>query len=643
MVTLVPCSSLTQNSPEPMQQIFEQNVSFNQVRRRRLMQICAITALGLIAALAVANGITFIIFAAGVAALLLAFVFAFRQKLQTAAYILLWSMSAMLSAFAMTGAGLFDLAILGYPGLLVFAAILGSIGLFISVLLFVIAQCILLTWLTLQGYITPNIPSLSWPHLVFILVIFIVTGFCIYILVRDIKRLMWSLQLENSKVEQSQAKIQHLANHDSLTNLANRSYGETLFQQSLAACLQQQQQLALLFIDLDNFKPVNDALGHAAGDDLLKQLAQRLRAILTKDQALIRFGGDEFLVLAPHVADSQQLEQLADRLISQITAAFTILQTQVSVSASIGIACAPADGTDFKQLCRKADIAMYRAKEEGRNTYYYFDDSLDKANDDKFKLLQMLRLGLLEQQFRLYYQPQVALNSGRITAVEALLRWPQPDGSMIGPDQFIPLAENSGLINELGSWVIDQACQHIAQLRQQGFAHLRVAVNLSVVQFKDGQLPGIVRQALQRAALPAQALELELTESLLVDNTDHILQQLNALSQLGVTIAIDDFGTGYSNLSYLQRFNASTLKIDRSFVSTDAQWQANAPLVQAIIQMAGSLGLTTIAEGIEHAAVMEKLLALGCKEGQGYYWSPAVAMEQLPALLSKLQLQAKAL
>ncbi len=626
-----------------MQQIFEQNVSFNQVRRRRLMQICAITALGLMAALAVANGITFIIFATGIGTLLLAFGLAFKQKLQTAAYILLWSMSAMLSAFALTGAGLFDLAILGYPGLLMFAAILGSIGLFVSLLLFVIAQCILLTWLTLQGYITPHIPSLSWPHLVFILVIFIITGFCVYVMVRDIKRLMLSLQQENNKVQQSQAKIQHLAHHDSLTNLANRSYGETMFQQLLASCHKQQQQLALLFIDLDNFKPVNDALGHAAGDDLLKQLARRLTAILPADHALIRFGGDEFLVLAPNAADSNHLDQLAERLISQITSPFEILQTQVSVSASVGIACAPKDGTDFKQLCRKADIAMYRAKEEGRNTYHYFDDSLDKANDDKFKLLQMLRLALSEQQFRLYYQPQVGLDSGSISAVEALLRWPQADGSMIGPDQFIPVAESSGLINELGSWVLGQACQHCAQLRQQGFVNLRVAVNLSVVQFKDGQLQNIVEQALQLAGLPAQALELELTESLLVDNTDHVLQQLNVLSQLGVTFAIDDFGTGYSNLSYLRRFNASTLKIDRSFISTEQQWQANAPLVQAIIQMATSLGLNTVAEGIENADMAKNLRALGCHDGQGYYWSPAVAIAQLPALLNKLQLQAKAL
>lgn len=632
----------TCNATGTMQQIIEHNVNFGQVRRRRLMQICAISALGLLIALAVANGITFIIFATGLGCLLLAFGFAFQHKQQISAHILLWSLVAMLSAFALNGAGLFDLAILGYPCLLIFAAILGNIGLFVSILLFIIAQCILLTWLTLHGHITPHIPSLSWPHLVFILIIFIITGFSVYILVRDMRRLMLSLQHENSKVKLSQVKIQHLAHHDALTNLANRLYGEQLFQQTLEYCQRKQQQLALLFIDLDNFKPVNDALGHAAGDELLKQLAHRLGDILPGDHHLIRFGGDEFLVLAPGPAGRDNLTKLSDNIIKNVTAMFNILQNQVTVSASIGIACAPTDGNDFKQLCRKADIAMYRAKEDGRNSYHFYDDSLDKANNDKFKLLQLLRRALTEQQFRLYYQPQIALGSGQITAVEALLRWPQADGSMISPDQFIPLAESSGLICELGSWVLRQACQHCALLRRQGFAELRVAVNLSVIQFKDGLLPSTVHSALQEAELPAEALELELTESLLADDTEHILLQLDALSQLGVTIAIDDFGTGYSNLSYLRRFNASTLKIDRSFISTHEQWQANAPLVQAIIQMAASLGLNTIAEGIESEDVIRKLQILGCNEGQGFYWSPAVPIEELPALFKALQLSAQA-
>lgn len=610
---------------------------FADIRRLRLMQFCLATMLGLLASTTVARGITLVIFCSGIACLVLALLLAYRRHILPSAYVLLSSMAVMLGAFAFTGAGLFDLAILGYPGLLIFAAILGSVTLFITVLAVIVALCIFLTWLTLHGVITPHIPSLSWPHLVFILVIFIVTGFSVYMLVRDMKRLMLSLQRENAKVQLSKVKIQHLAHHDALTNLPNRLYGEQLFLHALAACHQQQQQLAVCFIDLDNFKPVNDALGHAAGDELLKMLAQRLLSVLPAGHHLIRFGGDEFLILAPCPAEHHSLDTLACQLIAQCTAAFDILQTQVAVSASLGIACAPKDGSDFKQLCRKADLAMYRAKEDGRNTYHYFDDSLDRANEEKFHLLQLLRKALAEQQFQLHYQPQINLQTGQVTAIEALLRWPQSDGSMISPAQFIPLAESSGIINELGDWVLQQACRDCATLRQQGFADLRVAVNLSVVQFKDGQLQQKVASAIAAASIPVHALELELTESLLVDDTDHIQQQLSQLSSLGVKLAIDDFGTGYSNLSYLRSFNASILKIDRSFIASSEQWQNNAPLVSAIIQMASSLGMTTIAEGIESADMADTLRQLGCNEGQGYYWSPAVPLEQLPELLNELQ------
>ncbi len=608
---------------------------FRQFRSYRLLQISGITLLGLLISLLLAKGLTQVIIAVGAATLLLAAIFALKQHVLTAAYILLWSMAAMLSLLSLTGAGLLDLAMLGFPGLLIFAALLGSVGLFTSLLSFVVALCVLLTWLTLNGHITPHTPILSWPHLVFVLVIFLITGYSVYLMVRDMRRLMLSLQQENAKVQASRLRIQHLAHHDSLTNLPNRLFGEQLFHQRLPLCLRDNKQLALLFIDLDNFKPVNDALGHAAGDELLKQLATRLNATLPPEHNIIRFGGDEFLVLAP-CGDKQHLADLAQKLIEQTTAVFTILQTQVTVSASVGIACAPDDGRDFKQLCRKADIAMYRAKEDGRNTFHFFDDSLDQANEDKFQLLQRLRQALHQRQFAIYLQPKIQLHSGDVTSVEALLRWPQADGSMIGPDTFIPLAESSGLINEIGAWVIEEACQCLARLRAQGHTRLRVAVNLSVVQFNDGKLPKRVQQALAKAGLPADALELELTESLLIGDTDHIQQQLDTLSALGLTFAIDDFGTGYSNLSYLRSFNATTLKIDRSFISTHAQWQANEPLVRAIIQMASSLGLTTVAEGIENAETAALLAELGCNEGQGYYWSPAVPEDKLAALLHKL-------
>ena len=622
-----------QNQRNNNQTDFAENDVLNKIRRRRVMQICSVTAIGLILSLLVARGITVYIFAAGLCGLILALSLAYKNKVTASAYALLSSMSAMLFAFALTGAGLFDIAILGYPCLLIFAAILGGVALFTTVLSLVLALCVFLAWLTLQGHIAPHVPYLTWSHLIFILVILIVTGFSVYVLVRDIKQLMLSLQRENAKVQSNRARIQHLAHHDTLTNLPNRFYGEKLFVKLLDYCEQHQLKLALLFIDLDNFKPVNDALGHAAGDDLLEQLTKRLSENLKENQHLIRFGGDEFLVLTPFSDLQTELDPLASNLIHQCASVFEILHNQVVVSASLGIACAPQDGKDFKQLCRRADLAMYQAKQNGRNTYYYYDESLDKASDDKFKLLQLMRPAIRDQQFTLYYQPMVDLKLGKITTVEALLRWPQSDGSLINPVDFIPIAESGGLINELGRWVIQQACIGCAQLRQLGFIDLRIAVNLSVMQFKDGELKSVVEAALQHAQLPPDALELELTESLLIDDTDQIPEQLCALNKMGITIAIDDFGTGYSNLGYLRKFNASKLKIDRSFIRSLCHVKNDESLVKAIINMAASLDLKTVAEGIEDKATLNKLVELGCDIGQGFYWSKPVPQEQLPDIL----------
>ncbi|MEO9947377.1 EAL domain-containing protein [Paraglaciecola sp.] len=581
-----------------------------------------------------ARNITSVIFAIGFACLLISFTFAYKQKIMASAYILLSSLATMLFTLAITGAGLLDLAILGYPSLLILSAILGGVGLFLSLLTLTISLCILLAWLTFNGIITPHVPSLSWSHLIFILVIFIVTGFSVYVLVRDIKRLMLSLHKENTKVQQSQLKIQHLAHHDSLTNLPNRFYGEVLFNQSLEKCLKNQQKLALLFLDLDNFKPVNDVLGHAAGDQLLAELAQRLSKTMEPDQHLIRFGGDEFLILVPHKNGLPYLTKLAKDLITVSSVVFDIQHNQVSVSASLGIACTSQDGTLFKQLCRKADIAMYKAKEAGRSTFHFYDNSMDKASDNKFKLLQTLRPAINQNQFSLYYQPIIDIKSGDVVTVEALLRWPQADGSLITPEQFIPLAESSGLINELGAWVIKEACRFCARQRKQGHPELRVAINLSVIQFRDGYLQNTIENALQDANLPPKALELELTESLLINDKNQIEKQLNELSQLGASIAIDDFGTGYSNLGYLREFNASKLKIDRSFITPLNNNNHDDSIVKAIINMASSLGLQTVAEGIEDEATLNKLITLGCDFGQGYYWSKPISEDDLSEYLT---------
>ena len=602
--------------------------TFHEIRRQRLMQIGCVTALGLLAALTVAKSSTFTIIVIGLASLVVSFTLSYKHKLLAASLVLLGAMSSMLFALAITGAGIYDLAVLGFSGIIIFAAILGGVAVFLAVLAWIIALCLLMAWLTLSGHIVPNTPRLTWSHVVFLNIILMVIGLSVYILVQDIKRLLSSLKHEHKKVQQSRTRIQHLAHHDALTNLPNRRCGEKRFAQLLANCANTNKNLAILFIDLDNFKPVNDALGHESGDLLLQQLTHRITSNLSKEQYLIRFGGDEFLVLT-QFEHKEELETLAKSLILHCASTFLIRKTRVRVSASIGIVQAPEHGINFKSLCRKADIAMYHAKTGGKNTFRHYDLALDAESEAKFTIMQRLKTAIAEDEFEVYYQPVIHLETSKLEVVEALLRWPQQDGSLISPEYFIPLAETAGIINDIGLWVMNEACLFCAKMRAEGFEHLRVAVNLSTLQFQDGKLPSIVEFALAQSDLPANALELEITESVLMDDVANIQHQLDALASLGVNIAIDDFGTGYSNLSYLHKFNAQTLKIDRSLVTQLGPTNENLPLVTAIISMAKSLHLNTVAEGIEHESTAAKLINLGCTRGQGFLWSKPLPPDTL--------------
>lgn len=592
------------------------------LRTRRLLQIITISLLGLLIALLLVNGATKLLLLAGSLALCCAAAAAFYQRPLLAAYLLLWSMVLMLSGLAWVAGGLRDIAVLGYPGVLIYAALFGSSTLFVSLLLFIIAFCALMAWATMQGLLIPHIPDVSWNSMVFIGVILLITGFSVYLMTKDLRQLMDSLQQENERVRNSQAEIERLAHHDRLTGLPNRVLAEISYQQLLQHCRSNDLRLAVLFLDLDNFKPVNDSLGHTAGDLVLQQLATRLLSQMPEGAMLCRFGGDEFLALVPTDADDGKLSLLAKAMINQTCSPFLVMQTHIEISGSVGIAVVPRDGVEFNVLSKKADMAMYKAKSDGRNTWRFYDEEIDKANIDKFNLLQQIRLALKEQQFQLFYQPKVDLTSGAITAAEALVRWPQADGSVISPLEFIPLCEESGLIVELGHWVLQEACRACQRWQQLGYGGITVAVNLSSVQFRDGALEHSVQQALKDAGLPAAALELELTESLLIGEALNIQQQLDQLSSLGLTFAIDDFGTGYSNLGYLRRFNATTLKIDKSFISSLCMSKRDEPLVQAIVQLAKSLGLNTVAEGVEDAQTLQKLQQMGCDEAQGYFWSP---------------------
>lgn len=597
------------------------------------MQISAVTGIGVALALLVSRNVTFTIFSAALVALCITYFLAYKRKLSAAIYLLISTLSLMLFALAVTGAGIFDLAALGFPGLLVFAATLGGGRLFSITLALTMVQALLLSGLAIEGFITPHVPSLRWVHVMFIIIIFSVTGFSVYVLVKDIKKLMLSLQIENQKVEESHAHIQHLAHHDPLTNLPNRLYGEQLFASMFMKSNPDDKNIAVFFLDLDNFKPVNDALGHSAGDTLLKMVSEKLQTSLPHGEHLIRFGGDEFIVLAPCARDEESVKTLAKTIMQACEAEFDILESKVSITTSLGVAIAPLHGTDFKQLCRKADVAMYHSKQHGRNTFHIYEASLDNDGEERFSLLQMLRTATQTSQFEMYYQPIVNLNDGSTPALEALIRWPQGDGSFIPPDGFIPIAESSGLIVEIGQWVIDEVCRFGAQMQKKGYKNLRIAINISAVQFRDNSLVTVVNNALKHHGVPASMLELELTESLFINDKDGIAQQINQLRELGIAIAIDDFGTGYSNLNYLRSFNATTLKIDRSFIGALGKDKYDKPLIAAIVNMAKSLGLKTVAEGIEDEAALATLMELGCEFGQGYYWSKPVPSHSAHQLL----------
>ncbi|HOF50899.1 MAG TPA: EAL domain-containing protein [Rhodoferax sp.] len=432
----------------------------------------------------------------------------------------------------------------------------------------------------------------------------------------------------------TEQQIEYLAYHDPLTGLPNRMLLEDRMQQSLAHAERNHFRLALLFLDLDNFKKINDSLGHATGDILLKEIASRLGECVRDTDTISRQGGDEFVLILNDLPDPDACLPVLVKILNRLQDPFMADGNELSTSVSIGIAVYPEDGRDFETLRKKADMAMYRAKEAGRNTYHFFDDAM---NDEAVEHLQMrngLRRALERSELVLYYQPQIDLASGRVVGTEALLRWNHPDFGLVAPGRFIPIAEDSGLIVPIGEWVITEACRQAVAWQKAGLPALQMAVNLSAVQFKRGNVEQIVITALQQSGLAPSLLELELTESILIENVEQVLSTVKRLKQLGVKLSIDDFGTGYSSLSYLKRFDIDKLKIDQSFIRDLATDTDDAAIVNAVIQMARSLNLKTIAEGVEHPDMLDLLRGFQCDEVQGYYFARPMPADEFSAYLS---------
>jgi diguanylate cyclase (GGDEF)-like protein/PAS domain S-box-containing protein len=436
-----------------------------------------------------------------------------------------------------------------------------------------------------------------------------------------------------SERQRSAERIRHLAYYDSVTGLPNRSLLIELTEQAMAEARRDNSGGALMFIDLNRFKPINDSLGHDAGNVLLREVGQRFRDVMRDGDVVARIGDDEFVVALFDDIHNKNAGIVAQRLLASLDAPFTVAGHDIRIGASIGISVYPGDGARVEILLQNADIALYRAKQTGASTYVYYSQEMNQRSLDRLKVEAGLRHALHNNELLLHYQPKVDLITGVIIGAEALVRWQHPERGLVPPMEFIPIAEESGLIIAIGNWVLEQTCAQARKWHEAGFAPIRVAANLSARQFGTG-LAAHIRNLLQRHDLPAEWLELEITESMLMNSAEQVIEMMDELSALGVSLSLDDFGTGYSSLSYLKRFPIETIKIDRSFIKGTPDDADDCAIAAAIISMSKQLKLRVIAEGVETIAQRDFMRSLGCDEIQGYLISPPVGVAEFEAMLA---------
>ena len=446
------------------------------------------------------------------------------------------------------------------------------------------------------------------------------------------QRLLADKERERAAQEE---KIRHQAYHDALTGLPNRASFTEHLEEAMRRAKRAGWPLALLFLDLDLFKRVNDSLGHDAGDRLLRVAAERIRRSVREADMLFRMGGDEFTVLLEDVRGPEEAAMVAGRVLEGIAEPLSLQHHEIAVTASIGIALYPRDDVVGERLVKSADTAMYKAKELGRNRYAFFAPEMNERVESQIMIEAALRRALKNNEFVLHFQPRVSALTGRATGAEALLRWKHPEWGLVEPARFVPLLEETGLIVPVGAWVLAEACRQAKAWQAAGLGPLRVSVNLSSRQFRSEALFEAVSEALRSSDLAPPLLEIELTESLLVENVEHAMGVMGKLKAIGAAISIDDFGTGYSSLGYLKRFPIDSLKIDRSFVRDIATSPKDAAIVKAISALARSLGIGLIAEGVEEPWQVEFLRARHCTEMQGFLFSRALPAEALPELLAR--------
>lgn len=544
-----------------------------------------------------------------------------RGTTDLAAGVLFILLSLTVSCLMWVFHGLRDEAMLAFPALIFFSAIIGGRRLFIAVTVIALATVLLIGTANTLGWHSNELRAGGLEAASFIFVILLITGYAVWLFNNDLQEAEARVNREIERARESETRVKELAHRDALTDLPNRIAARERFVHAIGMSARSGTKVGMMFLDLDDFKFINDSHGHQTGDEFLLETARRLTDTVRSTDFVSRLGGDEFLVILENVKDAQQISGVANKILQQIKQPIHLNSSDLQVTASLGIAVAPDDGEDFDTICRQADIAMYHTKSAGRNDFHFFDEDMNQRVQDRLRILSYLHEAVNKRQFELYFQPKIDLSTGAIVGAESLIRWNHPQLGLMSPGDFIALAENSGLIVDIGAWVIRESCLACKRWQQLGPKNFAVAANISSIQFSRGKFLELVQGALNDSGLAPECLELELTETLLIDNTGTIKETLGELRELGVVLSIDDFGTGYSNLGYLKSFDVSVLKIDRSFVSKMLTSEHDRVIVEAIMQVASRLDLAVVAEGVENKEVADLVRILGCDMAQGYYWS----------------------
>jgi diguanylate cyclase (GGDEF)-like protein len=561
--------------------------------------------------------------------LLLVYFFIWQRKIYIARSLLLWILTFSFSFFIWIDAGIRDPGLLAFSGILICAATLGANRLFFIILAYVIFFILFLGYVNISGLYIHEIRVLDFTIVLDTILLYTGIGLSIWYLIHELKVSMDKAIQEKNKATRSTLLVEHMVNHDLLTSLPNRILARDRFEQAYLHAKASHGKIALISLDLDNFQTINDSLGHSIGDELILRVAHRLSGIMREADTIARLGADEFLIIVDSHNDLDIVFEVAIEIMNQMTIPFRLKSIDYVTTCSLGIAIAPDDDIEFDALLKKANLALDRAKATTKNRFVFYDTKMNVDTQEQLSLLLNLRTAILENQFYLCYQPKVSLTDNRLIGAEALIRWKHPHKGVISPLSFIPITETFGLIIDIGDWVLQEACRQCKKWHEMGFEDLSIAVNVSAIQFKRGNIEEIVIKALNDSGLPPQCLEIEMTESILIDDSNVLLDALLRLRNLGIKFSIDDFGTGYSNLGYIKKFQVEQIKIDQSFIKKMSENNQDEAIVKAIIQMASGMGLRTIAEGVEDESTKQKLTELKCDYAQGFLWSKPIIAEEM--------------